>query len=106
MTFHLEKFDSCDTKFSIELIFERRITREIKNGARSAAGRHRKKVSRESSSSLSVTQYFVSVACNFNAVTVCAVGYMELSPILIKYELRENGLTSLYWEVSQMFSTY
>ena len=65
-----------------------------------------KKVSRESSSSLSVTQYFVSVACNFNAVTVCAVGYMELSPILIKYELRGNGLTSLYWEVSQMFSTY
>ena len=67
-----------------------------------------KKVSRESSSSLSVTQYFVSVACNFNAVTVCAptVSYMELSPILIKYELRENGLTSLYWEVSQMFSTY
>ena len=60
-----------------------------------------KKVSRES-----VTQYFVSVACNFNAVTVCAVGHMELSPILIKYELRENGLTSLYWEVSQMFSTY
>ena len=69
-----------------------------------------KKVSRESSSSLSVTQYFVSVACNFNAVTVCAylptVGHMELSPILIKYELRGNGLTSLYWEVSQMFSTY